>query len=116
MSEPTPIALNSASDSEAAAPARGRRSRGIVRRIAIGFVTTLVALLLLAVALYEFGGMWVRTPEMRTAYDDLVTAGQATPIERRFVIPVPGCVCHSDDPVEQAQHSTWRIRECAECH
>jgi len=60
--------------------------------------------------------MWVRTPEMKTAYDELVVSGQQPAIEAAFVVPIPGCVCHSDDPVAQAQHSTRHIRDCMSCH
>lgn len=80
----------------------------------IGIVAA--ALALLAVVLYNFGGMWVRTPEMRDAYDAMVTEGTAEPVEAAFVVPIPGCVCHSDDPVQQAEHSVRRIRDCSGCH
>lgn len=73
-------------------------------------------LVALGVTLYSFGGMWVRTPEMRQAYDRLVDTGQAPALQPAFVVPIPGCVCHSDDPVLQAQHSVRRIRDCGECH
>lgn len=70
----------------------------------------------LGTLLYFFGGMWVRTPEMIGAYDQMVLANQAPKIQERFVIPIPGCTCHSDNPVAQAQHSTRRISECMTCH
>jgi hypothetical protein len=79
-------------------------------------VYTVLGLVLLAALLYAFGGMWVRTPEMRTAYQAQVDAGVAPTIEGRFVIPIPGCVCHSDDPALQAAHSVRRINECTRCH
>ena len=96
-----------------AAPSRGRR---ILRRVLLGIGWTVAALVALGIVLYLFGGMWVRTPEMRAAYSDLVASGQQPALERAFVVPIPGCVCHSDDPVLQAQHSTRHIRDCFTCH
>lgn len=86
------------------------------KRLLWGVFWTVAVLLTLAVVLYEFGGMSVRTPQMRQAYDDMVAAGQAPALESAVVIPIPGCVCHSDDPVLQAQHSVRHIRDCMSCH
>lgn len=98
--------------SVAAEPAPARRRRRWLRVLA-GIALALVAL---GVVLYAFGGMWVRTPEMRAAYDVMVARGEQPPLPARLVVPVPGCICHSDDPVAQAQHSRRRLRECATCH
>lgn len=76
----------------------------------------LASLLLLAVVLYGFGGMMPPSEEARTLYADEVAAGRQPAIESRFVIPIPGCVCHSDDPVLQMQHSVRRMNECSSCH
>lgn len=95
---------------------RARSRRGLLGRILLGIGWTFVALVALGIVLYLFGGMWVRTPEMRAAYDRLVESGQQPAIERTLVVPIPGCVCHSDDPVTQAQHSTRHIRDCMTCH
>jgi hypothetical protein len=84
--------------------------------IAVWVLLALSALGLLATVLYNYGGMERRTPEMRAAYDRLTAAGRAPAIEERFVIRIPGCRCHSDKPVVQAQHSVRRIRECRSCH
>jgi hypothetical protein len=73
-------------------------------------------LVLLIAAAYAFGGPWVPTREQAVSYDQLVRAGLAPAMERRLVLPIPGCVCHSDDPVKVVQHSNLRIRECASCH
>lgn len=98
---------------ETAAPSRGRR---IIGRVLLGVGWTFVGLVTLGILLYLFGGMWVRTPEMKSAYDELVLTGQQPALEAAFVVPIPGCVCHSDDPVAQAQHSTRHIRDCFTCH
>lgn len=82
-------------------------------------IVGIIALVLAIVAgvLYSYGGMWIRTPEMVAAYDNLVANGQAQKFESRFVIPIPGCTCHHDDPVVQAAHSNFRIRDCFDgCH
>ncbi|MDO8880456.1 MAG: hypothetical protein Q7W44_06620 [Coriobacteriia bacterium] len=87
-----------------------------LKAIGRGVLIVVVGLALLAGTLYLFGGMWVRTPEMREAFDAQVAAGEAEPVEGRFVIPIPGCVCHSDSPELQARHAERRINECAGCH
>ncbi len=93
-----------------------RPRRGLLGRILLGIGWTVAALVALGIVLYLFGGMWIRTPEMRSAYDQLVASGQQPTLERTLVVPIPGCVCHSDDPVLQAQHSTRHVRDCMSCH
>jgi hypothetical protein len=97
-------------------PRRG--GRRAVRRIAIGIAVTVAVLATLAALLYSFGGMARPAPEMRAAYDRLVTDGRVAALESRFVIPIPGCRCHSADPVVTMQHSGYRIRDCraSGCH
>jgi hypothetical protein len=85
-------------------------------RVLTGIGVTLVVLLAAAALLYAFGGMWPPSAEARAAYAAEVAAGRQPAVQGRFTIPVPGCVCHSDDPVLQTQHSTRRISECSGCH
>ncbi|MHB9004354.1 MAG: hypothetical protein ACYC6C_09885 [Coriobacteriia bacterium] len=33
-----------------------------------------------------------------------------------FAIEIPGCVCHSDDPMLVQQHSEYRMNQCFGCH
>lgn len=90
--------------------------RRILERVAIVLLSIVVFLALLAAVAYAFGGPWLPTREQRVSYERLVSAGQAPALERRFVVPIPGCVCHSKDPGQVVQHSNWRIRECSSCH
>jgi len=101
---------------EAACAPGGPRWKRVVKRIFIGLGVTVVGLIVLAALLYQFGGMWVRTPEMKAAYKDMVVAGTAEPIDYRFTIPIPGCKCHSNDPVLQAKHSVRHVKDCMKCH
>ena len=96
--------------------AESPRWKRIVKRVAIGALSVVVFLVALGVSLYLWGGMWIRTPQMKAAYAEQVSAGQAPAINYRFTIPVPGCVCHSDSPDLQAKHSVRRIRDCMKCH
>ena len=96
-------------------PGRPRWVRTL-KRAAIGVGLVVVTLVALAVLLYSFGGMERPAEEHRAAYDALVAQGAAVPVESRFTIPIPGCRCHSTDPVQQVQHSTYRLRECMGCH
>jgi hypothetical protein len=115
----------SVSQTPAAAPAESQLAaesrpglRHSVRRVGIGIAVTVAALAALAALLYAFGGMAHPAPEMRAAYGQLVTEGRVAPLESRFVIPIPGCRCHSTDPVTTMQHSGYRVRDCmaAGCH
>jgi hypothetical protein len=86
--------------------------RKVLIRVGIG-----VALLAVAGgALYAFGGEQTPPAAVRTAYAAEVAAGRQPALPGRFVIPIPGCVCHSGDPVLQMQHSTRRMSECGSCH
>ena len=92
------------------------RGRQILRRVLLGIGWTFAVLITLGFVLYLFGGMWMRTPEMRVAYDQLVHTGQQPALGAAVVVPIPGCVCHSDDPITQAQHSVRHVRDCMSCH
>ncbi len=93
-----------------------RRGRGCLRRLAVGSMVTFILLALAGVVLYSFGSMERPSAEVRAEFDGLVAAGVAVPLQGRFTIPIPGCRCHSDDPVLQLEHSRIRIRECKGCH
>lgn len=66
--------------------------------------------------LFEFGGMMPPSAAAKTAYAAQVAAGTQPAVQSRLVIPIPGCVCHSSDPVLQVQHSVRRMSECSGCH
>jgi hypothetical protein len=96
-------------------PARERAP--LWRRLLFGAFVTLAVLFFVGAMLYRFGSMWVPSAETRAEYDELVASGQVPDqVTRQFHIPIPGCVCHSDDPVLTMQHSTRRVSECMQCH
>lgn len=33
-----------------------------------------------------------------------------------LAIQIPGCVCHSEDPQVVADHATYRMSQCFDCH
>ncbi len=86
------------------------------KRVLKGFAIAVAVLVLLAVLVYEFGGMMPPSAEAKAQYAQLVAAGQQPPVPNRLHIPIPGCVCHSPDPVLQVQHSTRSMNQCASCH
>jgi hypothetical protein len=86
------------------------------KKVAFGVFVTLAVLLFVGALLYRFGSMWLPSTEKRAAYAQLQASGEVPALERRFHIPIPGCVCHSDSPVTAMQHSTRRISECMGCH
>lgn len=90
-------------------------------RILRGFGITVLVLVVLGVVggllVYNYGGMsGSAVPGVLERYDQLVASGQAPAIEKRFVIPIPGCKCHSKDPVLTAQHTRRHMNECSKCH
>jgi hypothetical protein len=94
---------------------RGPRWKRVFKRIGIGIAV--VVLVVLGVSLYEWGGMSGSVdPTMPARYDALVASGQAKAIQARFVIPIPGCMCHSTDPVQTAKHRVYHMSECGNCH
>jgi hypothetical protein len=89
----------------------------VLKRVGIGLGVAVVVLVLLGISLYQWGGMWGSAdPTMAPQFAAMVAAGQTAPIEKRFVIPIPGCICHSSDPVQTAQHRVYRMKECGSCH
>lgn len=101
-----------------AGDARERRRRPLWQRVLIGILIAIAGLVVLALALFTFGGMGGSEydPEIRAAYRELVETRQVAPVERRFVIPIPGCTCHSTDPYLTEQHRNRRLSECMGCH
>lgn len=106
--------LDSEVEASEAAVTRPRRSWWI--RALKGVGIAVLALLVLGVLLYNFGGMMPPNADAKAQYAQLVAAGQQPPAQRRLHIPIPGCVCHSPDPVLQIQHSTRSMSQCASCH
>jgi hypothetical protein len=92
----------------------------VLKRALIGLGVTTVLLLVAAAALYSFGGMGgsANDPAMRRGYERLVATGQVAPVQARFVIPIPGCTCHSNDPLQTEVHRYYRMSECSRsgCH
>lgn len=90
----------------------------MIKRVVTGVGVTLLVLGVIAAVLYSFGSMWTPSADVRRSYAAGVAAGRLPPIEGQFHIPIPGCVCHSPDPVLQMQHESRRIKDCRSpgCH
>ena len=125
MTEPTNIDAEKYADSEqefdeAEAPECAPKKplwRRILKGTAITVVTLIIVLIVAGVLLWNFGGMSGSVhPELLTQYNQMVASGQAPPIQKRFVIGIPGCQCHSTDPVLTAQHTRRHMNECGACH
>ena len=113
--EPAEIEVDAEQTVECAPP-RPRWKR-VLKWTAIGIGGTLAFLVFAAFMLYNFGGPSGSVyPEMRPQFEQMVVSGQAQPVRRRFVIPIPGCQCHSTDPVLTALHSKRHMNECGKCH
>jgi hypothetical protein len=113
--EPDDIGVD-AEQADESAPKRRRWMR-VLKWTAIGVGGTVAFLLFAAVMLYFFGGPSGSVyPEMRPRFEQMVADGQAQPLRKRFFIPIPGCQCHSTDPVLTALHSKRHMNECIKCH
>lgn len=96
---------------------RGPRWQRVLKPIALGIGVVVIMLVVSGVMLYNFGGPSGSVyPGMSAQYEQLVASGQAAPLHKRFVIPIPGCQCHSKDPVLTAQHAVRHMSECGKCH
>lgn len=105
-----PRAPEAACDQEARAP--------LWKRILFGAFVTVSVIVFLVATLYAFGGPSgsANDPQIKERYEEMVASGEIEPVEQRFVIGIPGCRCHSDDPVLTEEHRNRRINECMGCH
>ena len=89
-----------------------------LKRLGIGFLVTVLVVIVLGVMAYEFGTMEPPTVQQRAAYAALVRQGKMPPVqfEQGPRIPIPGCKCHSNDAYLAVQHSSVPIRQCSSCH
>lgn len=95
----------------------GPRGKRIAKRIALTLLVLVLGLVAVAFVAYNYGSMEPPTAEMRAQYDAFVTAGDVQPAPAAgFHVPIPGCRCHSSEPVQQVQHAGYRMRECSRCH
>lgn len=95
-------------------PARPRRR---LKRVLAWIGVVVGTVVLVALVLFAFGGPGGVTKEVRAQHASLVAAGKAPAVDDRFVIPIPGCTCHSDDPVLIVEHAERRMRDCfGTCH
>jgi hypothetical protein len=89
----------------------------VLKGLGITVVSLLAILIVGGLLLYNYGGMsGSAVPGVLEKYDQYVASGQAPAIQKRFVIPIPGCQCHSEDPVLTAQHTRRHMNECGKCH
>jgi len=89
----------------------------VLRGVGITVASLLALLVVVGGLLYTLGGMsGSAVPGVLQEYDQWVASGQAPAIQKRFVIPIPGCQCHSKDPALTAQHVPRRMIECNKCH
>ena len=94
------------------------------RRVEIGLGATVLVLVALVAAMFAFGRPVAPrvTPQQATPGGtadggaEPSAALQPAPPSGPLAIEVPGCVCHSDDPQVVAEHATYRMSQCFDCH
>lgn len=88
-----------------------------LKRILVGLVVTVAILAAVATVLFFFGGMEAPSAQMRSDYQQRYAAGRAPAVAPAGLhIPIPGCRCHSSDPVLTMQHAGWSMSQCSRCH
>lgn len=87
-----------------------------VRKLVIAGAILGVFVLILGLTVYNFGTMMPPSAEAEASYAKLQANGVMPELEKRFGVSIPGCVCHSDNPVITMQHSNRRLSECKQCH
>lgn len=93
------------------------RGKRILKRIGLTLLVLVVLVAALALVAYNFGSMEPPSAEARSQYAALVSAGKVPPAPAGgFHVPIPGCRCHSNDPVLQVQHESIPIKDCSRCH
>lgn len=94
--------------------------RPLWQRLAMALGAMIAVIVLLGGVLYFFGGPGgsVYDPRIGQEYDRLLESGEITPVQRQFVVPIPGCTCHSTDPRLTEEHRFHRMSECMDsgCH
>lgn len=94
-----------------------RSLRRTLKRIGLTALAVVALFAALGATAYGFGSMEIPSAEMRAQYDALVASGKVAAVKPAgFHIPIPGCRCHSSDPVVTIEHEGYRIRDCASCH
>ena len=108
-----------ATDPTPGAATRRRHTLGWwAARVGLTLVVLALVLVVAGSFLYRFGTMETPAPAMQAAYAVLVASGGVAPIAPAvgLHVPIPGCTCHSPDPVLQMQHRYRTISECSRCH
>jgi hypothetical protein len=89
------------------------------KRIVIGLGATVLVLAALVAAMFAFGTPTTpRAPSTPAVPADVGPPADAAPdaASSPLAVQVPGCVCHSDDPQVVADHATYRMSQCFDCH
>ncbi|MHB1016555.1 MAG: hypothetical protein ACYC2X_01505 [Coriobacteriia bacterium] len=100
-----------------------------LKRIGIGTGVAVLVLAAVVVAMFAFGKpMTPQAPPQAAASVEVVTpqADEAPAVPAQEIpsaqdsdplaVQIPGCVCHSDDPVVVGEHASYRMSECFDCH
>ncbi|MHB1136744.1 MAG: hypothetical protein ACYCXR_04265 [Coriobacteriia bacterium] len=109
-----------------------------LKRIGIGAGVAVLVVAALVVAMFAFGKPTTpQAPPQTAASVEVVTpqadeppvvpgqesASAAPDVEAApeqgsdpLAVEIPGCVCHSDDPVVVEAHASYRMSDCFDCH
>lgn len=91
------------------------------KRVIVGLAAIVLVLGVLVAAMFAFGTPVASQvpPQPAAPAGGPVDAAEAvSPASTSgpLAIEVPGCVCHSDDPQVVAEHATYRMSQCFDCH
>lgn len=91
------------------------------KRLIVGLAAVVLVLGTSVLAMFTFGTpVSPRAPLHEAAPEAGLADGAKAPSpvvpSGPLAIEVPGCVCHSDDPQVVAEHATYRMSQCFDCH
>lgn len=95
-------------------------------RILVISLSVIAVLALVVIIVFAFGtpqapqggaAVIAETPTDSTSAEP-VREGEVPPPDPSspLAIEIPGCVCHSDDPVLVEEHADYRMNQCFGCH
>jgi hypothetical protein len=90
------------------------------KRIVLIVGSAMLVIAALVVAMFAFGKPMTPQASSQAAPPGVAAtqapAGAPEGGSDPLAVEIPGCVCHSDDPAVVAEHATYRMSQCFDCH
>lgn len=94
---------------------------GMRKRVAVIVGSAMLVTAALVVAMFAFGKPTAPQASSQAAAPAGVAPAPAVADAPEggsdpLAVEIPGCVCHSDDPEIVAEHASYRMSQCFDCH